>query len=100
MTIESKQPNGKFVKALLKEYGLDEDLDVIANEQLIYLRGIHPLHMSTALMNDMNALGTHRWQKCPNCGEPFDGLSTQTEYLCSDKCETEYIAYLNDPEAG
>jgi hypothetical protein len=91
-------PNGPYVKSLLKEHGLDENLDVIANEQLIYLRGIHPLHMSTALMNDMNAAGEARWQKCPNCGLPFDGLITKTEYLCSDKCETEYIEYLNNPD--
>lgn len=90
--------NGNFVKALLKQHGLDEDLDVIANATKILAIGIHPLHMSTALMNDMNAAGTHRWRKCPNCGQAFDALATGTTELCSDKCETEYIAYLNDPD--
>jgi len=32
--------------------------------------------------------------KCPNCGD----LSYGGEYLCSDKCNTEYMAYLNSPE--
>ena len=29
--------------------------------------------------------------KCPNCG----GLCYEGSYLCSDKCDKEYLAYLN-----
>ena len=32
--------------------------------------------------------------KCPNCG----GLCYNARYTCSDKCEKEYIAYLNNPK--
>jgi len=32
--------------------------------------------------------------KCPNCG----GLCYEGNYLCSKKCDKEYMAYLNNPE--
>jgi len=32
--------------------------------------------------------------KCPNCGD----LSYMGDYLCSEKCNKEYMDYLNSPE--
>ena len=59
-------------------------------------RNAHPIHKFYAAINiDARDNGTP-WAKCPNCGDPFIDYQGQT--LCSERCERQYLDYINNPE--
>jgi hypothetical protein len=71
--------------AMTQQYSLDRD-------------GKFIVHLAYEEINKQVRCGRD-WMKCHNCGNAYpldrEGASTAA---CSEKCFTDYIEYLNNPE--
>lgn len=74
----------------------------------------HESYDPDAILADPDALWIHKayaainigirdrgeeWAKCANCGQPYQLIPGEwsNDTICSEGCEKEFIAYLNDP---
>lgn len=56
----------------------------------------HPVHQMYAAINkDIRDNGA-RWSKCANCGCPYKVTENLGDTVCSERCEREFAASLNE----